>query len=311
MNYTFIFFICAFSILILSAVTICVAPIINGFYGDNWGVLNCKRYSDEYDYMKSQKKETDENLEKERQKDIEAQKKKINICKRKKAAYGLEYASFTCDVILGGICAILGLLHYLEIGKTIEKKSGLFGIITGTIGFIITIIYIIFSAYIFNNDNDGNIKRFPNRATLKWNGYQYVPPYDLNKVEKDPDIIYATFSELGQKQYNYDSDLFKSTFGVNPNYMSLCDDDANIEDKIKKNNCDYLWDSHGKNLVSQYIINKYIYDRWITTIILGVFIVACNIGLILFGFLLFKNLGESASGSIPIPVSSVNALDNK
>ena len=317
MNYTLIFFICAFSILILSAVTICVAPIINGFYGDNWGVLNCKRYSDEYDYMKSQKKEPDENTEKERQKRIEAQKKNINICKRQKAAYGLEYASFTCDVILGGICAILGLLHYLEVGKTIEKKSGLLGILAGTIGFIITIIYIIFSAYIFNNDNNGkDKKRFPNRAILKWNGYQYVPPYDLNKVEKDPDIIYATFSELGQKQYNYDSELFKSSKNVN--YMPSCLDNGNIEDKNKYGDCDYLWDSNGvyndftnKYLYSNTIKNKYIYDRWITTIILGVFIVACNIGLILFGFLLFKNLGESTSGSVPIPVSSVNALDNK
>ena len=59
MNYTFIFFICAFSILILSAVTICVAPIINGFFfsgEDNWGNANCKRLSDEYNYLKSQKK---------------------------------------------------------------------------------------------------------------------------------------------------------------------------------------------------------------------------------------------------------------
>ena len=309
MNYTLIFFICSFSILILSAVTICVAPIINRFYvdGDDWVGLNCKRYSDEYDYMKSQKKLTDENLEEERQKLIEAKKKEINICKRKKAAYGLEYASFTCDVILGGICAILGLLHYLEVGKTIEKKSGLFGILTGTIGFIITIIYVIFSAYIFNNDNNGIKKIFPNRAILKWNGYQYVPPYDLNKVEEDPDIIYATFSELGQKQYNYDSDLFKSLNKVN--YISSCLDNENIGDKTKRAECDYLWDN--MYVYGNQIKNKYIYDRWITTIILGAFIVVCNIGLILFGFLLFKNLGESASGSIPIPVSSVNALDNK
>ena len=308
MNYTLIFFICAFSILILSAVTICVAPIINKFYGDDWVELNCKRISDEHEYTKSQKKETDENSEKERQKLIEAKKKEINICKRKKAAYGLEYASFTCDVILGGICAILGLLHYLEVGKTIEKKSGLFGILTGTIGFIITIIYVIFSAYIFNNDNNGVKKRFPNRANLKWNGYQYVPPYDLNKEEEEPDIIFATFSELGQKQYNYDSVLFKSLYKYD--YIYPCLDNENLGSKNKKNDCDYLWDEEGRRLIST-IKNKYIYDRWITTIILGVFIVACNIGLILFGFLLFKNVGESASGSVPIPVSSVNALDNK
>ena len=306
MNYTFIFFICAFSILILSAVTICVAPIINGFFlsdDDNWGNANCKLLSDEYNYIKSLKKNPNESDE-VRQKNLDERKKNINICKRKKAAYGLEYASLTCDVILGGICAILGILHYLEIGIKIEKKSGLIGIITGTIGFILTIIYIIFSAYIFNNDHNGVEKRFPNRAILKWNGYQYVPPYDMNKFDENPDIKYATFSELGQKQYNYDSDLFKSV--SKSNYMTSCDNNTNVG-----NNCEYLWDTLGMNTDTKYIINKYIYDRWITTIILGVLIVICNIGLILFGFLLFKNLGESSSGSVPIPISSVNALDNK
>ena len=309
MNYTLIFFICAFSILILSTVTICVAPIINGFFGEEWGNANCKLISDEYDYKKNEKKNPNESDE-DRKKRLDEIKKQINICKRQKAAYGLEYASLTCDVILGGICAILGLLHYLEIGKTIEKKSGLLGIITGTIGFIITIIYIIFSAYIFNNDNKKDSKRFPNRAILKWNGYQYVPPYDMNKVEEHPDIIYATFSELGQKQYNYDSELFKSI--KNLNYMTSCQDFTNIGEKNQRTGCDYLWDSSGMNIDSEHDIkNKYIYDRWITTIILSVFIIVCNIGLILFGFLLFKNLGESSSGSVPIPMSSVNALENK
>ena len=318
MNYTFIFFICAFSILILSAVTICVAPIINGFFfsgEDNWGNANCKRLSDEYNYLKSQKKIPNESDE-DRKKRLDPIKKSINVCKRKKAAYGLEYASLTCDVILGGICAILGMLHYLEIGKTIEKKSGLIGIITGTIGFILTIIYIIFSAYIFNNDNKGDQKRFPNRAILKWNGYQYVPNYDMNKFEENPDIENATFSELGQKQYNYDSDLFKSVYNLNNNYMIICQNNNNIRDIKQKNGCDYLWEA--SDMITANIINnanyannlknKYIYDRWITTIILGVLIVICNIGLILFGFLLFKNLGEPSSGSVPVPISSVNAL---
>ena len=305
MNYTLIFFVCAFSILILSSITICVAPIINGFLGDSLGFLNCKRISDEYEYLKGLPKLSNQS-EKDKQKRLDSKKKSINVCKRKKALYGLEYASLTCDVILGGICAILGTLHYLEVGKTIEKKSGLLGIITGTIGFILTIIYIIFSAYIFNNDNNGVKKRFSNRATLKWNGNQYVPPYDMKKVDEKPDIIYATFSELGQKQYNYDSDLYKST--INLNYIIGCEQNGVLEgEKTNINNCDYLWDS--QDIIFKYydIKNKYIYDRWITTIILSVFIVVCNIGLILFGFLLFKNLGDSSSGSVPIPVSSVNA----
>ena len=309
MNYTLIFFICAFSILILSTVSICVAPIINGFFGVEWGTANCKLISDEYDYKKEEKKDPNESDE-ARQKRLDALKKRINVCKRKKAAYGLEYASLTCDVILGGICAILGLLHYLEIGKTIENKSGLFGIITGTIGFIITIVYVIFSAYIFNNDNLDVEKRFPNRAYLKWNGYQYVPPYDMNKEDENPDIKFATFSELGQKQYNYDSDLFKSSF--KDNYMISCQKNINEGDKNEITGCQYIWDLNGVNINSNHdIIYKYIYDRWITTIILSVFIVVINIGLILFGFLLFKNLGESSSGSVPIPMSSVNALENK
>ena len=311
MNYTLIFFICAFSILILSTVTICVAPIINGFIGEKWGNANCKFNSDEYDYKKNEEKNPNESDE-DRKRTLDNLKKVINRCKRSKAAYGLEYASLTCDVILGGICSILGLLHYLEIGKTIEKKTGLFGIITGTIEFIITIIYIIFSAYIFNNDNKEDIKRFPNRAILKWNGYEYVPPYNMNKEEDNPDIVYATFSELGQKQYNYDSDLFKSK--RNSNYMQTCitNNKDNIGKRIKEYGCDYLWDDDGENIDAHHeIMNKYIYDRWITSIILSAFIVVCDIGLILFGFLLFKNLGESPSGSVPIPMSSVNALDNK
>ena len=138
----------------------------------------------------------------------------------------------------------------------------------------------------------------------------------MNKFEENPDIENATFSELGQKQYNYDSDLFKSVYNLNNNYMIICQNNNNIRDIKQKNGCDYLWEA--SDMITANIINnanyannlknKYIYDRWITTIILGVLIVICNIGLILFGFLLFKNLGEPSSGSVPVPISSVNAL---
>ena len=299
MNYTLIFFLFASAVFILSTITICVAPIINGFLyisGNN----NCQRYSDEYDYSKSLI--TDPT--KQEKKELDDQKKLIGVCKRENAIYALEYSSLICDIVLGGICAILGLLHYLEIGKSIEKKTGLIGIVSGTIGFIITFIYIIFSGYIFTNDRYGHLldkrieRLFPNKAYLKYNGLNYVPAYDSEKYEDNENIKYATYSELGQKQYNYDPDILKT-------YSEF--------DKCKENNylnkgCNYVWNTTVSN---KSIINKYIYDRWITTIIFGVFIFILNIGLALFGFFLFKELGETNSGSIPVPISSVNALENK
>ena len=316
MNYTLLFFLCASAILILSTITICVAPIINGFlyiHGNN----NCQVLSDEYDYQKNDYKSKNIEITKALQKTLDNMKKTIGICKRENAIYGLEYSSLICDIALGGICAILGLLHYLEIGKSIEKKTGLIGITAGTIGFIITLIYVIFSGYIFTNDkpnsyvisqgseNWDGIKLFQNKAYLKWNGYKYVPPYDLEKFEDDEDIAYAKYNELGQKQYNYDPYILKEY-----EEYRLCKRDDIVDETHKVGNCDYIWytNTDSKN---EKIYFKYIYDRWTTTIILSVFIFVLNIGLILFGFFLFKNLGESSPGSVPIPMSSVNAEENK
>ena len=38
--------------------------------------------------------------------------------------------------------------------------------------------------------------------------------------------------------------------------------------------------------------NKYVFDRWVSTIIFSCFIAACCIGLAIFGFLLFKSDGS-------------------
>ena len=52
----------------------------------------------------------------------------------------------------------------------------------------------------------------------------------------------------------------------------------------KINNCDKIY-------VKLYgdVVFKYIYDRWVTTIIFACFIIACDIGLAIFGFFLFKS----------------------
>lgn len=308
MNYTLIFFLCASAILILSTITICVAPIINNFSPIR-GNRNCQLYSDEYDYSKSQYSKIP-NPTKADKKNLDKQKKLIGICKRENAIYALEYTSLICDIALGGICAILGLLHYLEIGKSIEKKTGLIGIIAGTIGFIITFIYIIFSGYIFTNDKYGYLKGslierlFPNKAYLKDNGLKYVPVYDLEKYEDDDDIKYATYSEIGQKQYNYDPDILKTY----PEFDRCKENTYETIDPNINPKCKYVWRTSTSNSSIRY---KYIYDRWTTAIVLGVFIFVLNIGLVLFGFFLFKNVGESNPGSVPVPMSSVNALENK
>ena len=308
MNYTFFFFICASIAFGLSVISICTAPIINNnIGGSSWRNNNCERLSDEYDY---DKKNTPNPTE--RQKSVlNEQKRQINVCKREKAMYGLEYSSLICDVFFGGVCALLGLLHYLEVGKSIEKKTGLIGIIAGTIGFILTLVYVIFSGYIFNNDYIQIEKKFPNGAILKWNGYKYIPNYDVDKAQDDPNVKFIKYRELGQKQYNYDSTIgkaestsdYKTCIG---SYSSNEGSTTKFQPSASSYYCDYLWESSSSNSLESMILLKYIYDKWITTLILSVFIVVVNIGVILFGFFLFTQ-SESSPGSVPLPMSSVNA----
>jgi len=47
--------------------------------------------------------------------------------------------------------------------------------------------------------------------------------------------------------------------------------------------------------------NKFLYDRWLTTIIFGVLITVCGLCVGLFGLLLFKNSANSAPESSPVP----------
>ena len=303
MNSNLFFFICASAILILSVISICLAPIINGILGSEWGTNNCQFLSDDYDYH--EKNVFNDKNNDDHKKALDKMKGKINVCKREKAMHGLEYASLVCDVVVGGFCAIFGLLHYLEVGLSFQKKTGIIGLITGTIGFILTIVYVIFSSYIFNNDlfydenNDPIGKLYSNGATYKYNGYQYIPNYDIEKALDDDNLRFVKYCELGQKQYNYDSELYKFSEESSSSYRTCRSIVGNSKEQI--NRCDYIWNTR----INEKTEHKYLYDRWITTIILSVFIALFNIGMILFGFFLFSENG-TPSGSTPLPVSSVN-----
>ena len=314
MNNQLIFLIISTSILVLSAIVICVAPIMNNIQIEEviptlpsptlwtWkpsqlGNLNCKIFADE---EKKEKVELDE---------IQRMRKLKNLCYRQKAIYGLEYSSFIIDLILSFICANLALFHYLNVGEDFVKKTGLLGLISGIIGFIITLVYVIYSGYIFTNDpayvtvdppNLGLIEHpylkrlYPNGAMYKWdNTDKYITIYENEKGDFDQ---YVKFKDLGQKQYNYNTDYYKNYQVANVCYLGSSSP-ASLTSKIS--DCDYLFYTP-----SEKIENKYIYDRWLTALILAVIIIAFNIALAIFGFLLFKENGGQKSDLETVPIIS-------
>ena len=290
MNNKLFFLCCASAVVILSIITIVVAPIINGVIGDSWGTLNCKQKSDTYDYHK------DNNIGTEKARELE--KRLVDECNNQKAMYELEYTSLTIDVILGFVCAVLGLLHFFDSAKSFEKYTGLIGLISGAIGVIITIIYVGYSSDIFNNeiydrDNSPIEKLYSNRAIYHFENGKYVKNYDEDEAQTDTDIKYIKYKDLGSKQYNYDSDYFKAVRDSNSE-ISKCSEAKYLlfflsDTRQKYSDCEYIYKNNEETTISR----KYIYDRWLTSIIFSVLIAVCACGLALFGFLLFK--GDSST----------------
>ena len=294
-----LFLVFSAAILIFTIISICCAPIINGdiIDADNWKTENCKLKEDEYKLDKT-----------------DANKKAKNLCNRKKAMYGLEYSSLTIDVILGFICTILGLLHYFDVAKPFEKISGIIGLATGVVGFVLTLVYICYSGYIFtNNITEGFDDSFKN---LPYGGgvSSVLPLLKLDKEgafaelddskgqyrcifykQNNPDSIFATYSDLGKKQYNYEKKRFyevDSKYTICTGSYDLCE---GLNEYIPNedlthtgSNCKFLYLEDSPEGVE----NKYVFDRWVSTIIFSCFIVACCIGLAIFGFLLFKSDGS-------------------
>jgi hypothetical protein len=274
MNKTLIFFCLSASVLALSIIVVCISPVINNITVGSWKIsswrtLNCKLYEDQL------------NDEEVKLDDIQKYKKINKLCKAKKAMHDLEFACLFINLVLGFVCANLSLLHSLEVGKDFEKKTGMIGFATGIIGFIITLVYVCFNGYVFNNDmaywnNDMIEKLYPNGAILKKDGSDFIPIYYNDKSVFSE---YAKYKDLGDKQYNYDSKYYKSY-----EYTS-----AGCKNRVNPSlSCEYVYYRPFTSFE-----NKDLYDRWLTTLILSIALVACNIGLLIFGFLLFKNGQDS------------------
>ena len=99
---------------------------------------------------------------------------------------------------------------------------------------------------------------------------------------------------MGKKQYNYEK---KRHYDIDTKYttctgvFSLCngiDEYITLPTGHTGNDCKKLYLGTSPTGVK----NKYIFDRWVSTIIFTCFIAACCIGLAIFGFLLFKSDGS-------------------
>jgi len=315
-----LFLIFSACILIFSIISLCTAPIINNVLTEasDWNTKNCKQKSDFYKNAKDNSGNSEEYLN--------YLKKDRNLCNRQKAMYGLEYSSLILDVSLGFICAILGLLHFFDVGKSFQKYSGIIGLVTGIILFILTLVYVIYSGYIFTHDitksYDSDLE-FPDYSVssltlnpgyasfsnnlIKLNGKGAFAEWDSGKNQykclfykkDDYKAMLAKYNDLGKKQYNYekkrnypdnDSEYNSCKVGINDAYINCYNNGGSFNDLIPS----YTY--KGKQCeylylseIAKGIGNKYLYDMWVTTIIFSCLITACAIGLAIFGFLLFKN----------------------
>ena len=323
-------FLCvSLGILIFSVIVINIAPAINkltvydrnGNYVLNWNEWSnaaCKRLSDSYDY------ESDK-----AQKDwIKKLKKR---CNRRQAMIGLEYVISNLNIIFGFICAFSGFLLYKEIGRIGEdaKYIGLIGLGCGVIGIVLTLVYTIESGLVFNDIADGNgIKIESDGAFMKLVGDKYKC---INYKKDNEDLFYLKYSDFGNKYLSYSKKIIFSIQEKEYKYYDcniygyirkadlerLCEDLENNPNNIpaeydfikqplkyydtttsphtEKGTCDKLFNIPFTT-DNQY---KILYDRWLTTIIFCCFIILLNMGLAIFGLLLFLNPGTS-SGSTQV-----------
>ena len=271
-------------IILLSAVILAVGPITNKKIGTNWGYQNCGLISDQSNLLNY---------------DSEMLKKMKNLCYREKALYDLEYAAFIINIVLGFICADLTLLHYIGIGKEFEIKTGVIGFSSGLIGFILTLVYICYSGYILVNDvaymefdinpitfgfdTSKCIEKLYNNGAYsekKSNG-EYLPVY-FN--DRDDFAQYIKYKDLANSIYNYDSDYYKAYKGYSNN-----NDERLICQRTSSstNNCKYLYEEPKEDNT-----NKELYDRWVSALVLACIALVANLGLAIFGFFLFANVGS-------------------
>jgi len=284
-----IFFCCSCCILLLTIINLSIGPIINGKYGEGWGNENCALKKDRYDEAKDNNNCDDDCLK-------YGTKWELDECQRKKGMHDMEYTSFIFDIFIGFVCGILGLLHLFDLKKDLVSTTGLIGLGCGFVGFVLTFVYVIFNGLIYTTYDTGIVKRDGDGVYAERDGttsYFKCLYYE----EKNPHKARATISDIGKKQYNYDKDKYFAyqDASASGTLQTACFDSSSAitcstQSKITPNvatDCKVVYYRPTSS-----VSNKDISDRFLATLILSLFVCLANIGLALFGFLLFKTPGD-------------------
>ena len=284
MNKGLIFFCCACAILLLTIINLSVGPAVNGKLG-NVGVLNCQAAKDAYD--------DDLNTGDAKKYGTEWE---YNSCLRAKGMYNMEYTSFIFNIVIGFVCGLLGLLHLFEVKKEYVSKTGIIGLGCGIVGFIFSFVYVILNGLVYTTIDSDEVKRDSDGAfaeRLSTGNYKCIY-YDS---AENWHALRAKYSDLIKKQYNYDKDFYKNIDSrcidnnSDKNYKQCYDELSTSPDEFSASSihssCQYIY-----AIKETEITNKDLSDRFLTTLLLSLFVCLANIGLAIFGFLLFRTPGE-------------------
>ena len=278
--------------MLFSIINLSVGPIISKRVGDSWGTLNCEKAKDDYDKVKDQDDPVNYHKYNE--------KWSMYKCQRRKAMHDMEYTSFIFDIVIGFVCGLLGLLHLFELKKEFVPKTGLIGLGCGIVGFVLSFIYVVYNGIVYTNYYDSTIyKRNSDGAFAeRVEAGKYECFYFDEKGNYH--ALTAGCSDLIQKQYNYDKDV-QAEFDDSDSERRQCswNDPSDCQTtgyisttgKIYNGNqCKYLYVKNSDSIKG--VINKDKSDRFLTTLLLSLFVCLANIGLGLFGFLLYRTPGE-------------------
>ena len=296
-------FVSSCAIVALTIVNLGVGPSINSKIG-TWSSLNCLKLSDELD----ERIKNDPNIT---ETDKEKDNKEITKCKNRKTMYEMEYTSFIFNAGIGFICTLLGLFG---LQKEMEKKTGIIGMALGIIGFVLTLVYVIYNGIVYTNYYDNAIFKIDGDgavATLvegETNKYKCLYFNEAN----DTEALYAKYSDLIKSQYNYNRELVvffnddypeKQVCNVYNKYnreQLNCDKEQffnismNYTDKEENSQrCERLY---YLNFIEDYSN----YDksaRFLGCLILSIFTLLCYCGMAFSGFMIFK--GESGEQNVP------------